>query len=249
MARGHVCALGALLFTLALPGAIRSQDAPMIYATYYECDPAGEARADGIMTDTVAPAFDGMVADGAIGAYGWLAHHTGGPWRRVGYFLASDLGALFDAIDASDEATGDALEEIRTACPRHDDYIWSYVTGSTSGEGIATERPAAGYSMYAVCSMEGQDRADELMEEVIGPVFEARRGPDGINNWGWWEHHTGGKYRRLLVLDGASHRQVQAARDAAIEDLVANHADAFREFSSICGSHQDYLWDISIAAP
>jgi hypothetical protein len=31
------------------------------------------------------PAFEAAVADGTITSFGWLAHHTGGKWRRVLY--------------------------------------------------------------------------------------------------------------------------------------------------------------------
>ena len=246
----RVSVVCTVLSVVALPGLVKAQEAaPLIYATYYECDPAGEERADAIMTNQVAPVFDDMVSDGAISGYGWLAHNTGGNWRRAGYFVASNMNALIDAGDRANEAAGDALEEIRTACPRHDDYIWEYGGGSQPADGIVTARPSAGFSMYAVCAMDKQDRADEIMAEVIGPLHQTHVDQGHLRAWSWWKHHVGGKYRRLLVLDGPDHKQVSAARDAVVEELMANHGDAFREFNSICGSHQDYMWDIQISAP
>jgi hypothetical protein len=32
-----------------------------------------------------------LVEDGAITGWGWLAHHTGGTWRRIRYHNATSL--------------------------------------------------------------------------------------------------------------------------------------------------------------
>ncbi len=55
----------------------------------------------------------------------------------------------------------------------------------------------------------------------------------------------GGEYRRLFTLRGADPAAVLGAWGDAIDQLVENHEAALNEFSDICYSHQDYIWDIA----
>lgn len=240
----RVCAFLIPLFAFVDP--LPAQDAePMIYGIYYRCDASRETIADDVVHSVFAPAFDGMVADGRMTSWGWLVHHTGGPWRRALYFVASGYDGVIDVLDAIGEETGERGQALSVVCPTHDDYVWSLIAASEPLEGAVTNRPPAGYSAYWVCDFGRESRADELFTEVFAPIFDRHVGPEGLRSWGWYVHEIGGEYRRLLAVDGADHKAVMRAREAITAEMQGEQAEAWREFAGICHSHQDYLWDIA----
>ena len=92
-----------LVCLVAAAGSATAQDEekPKVftYATYFYCDVTGEDRVDEIVKKQNAPVYDQLVKEGVISGWGWLAHHTGGKWRRVQYYQASSLNGLLDAQD------------------------------------------------------------------------------------------------------------------------------------------------------
>lgn len=247
----RLCLLFGFVSILAAPTyALAQEETPLVYATYYKCDPTREDRADAIMNEAYGPVFDNAVAAESITGWGWIAHHTGGPWRRANYFGASNRDALFDALEEIQAGIGDASDELAAICSWHEDYIWEPVAAAPEGAGeVVTDRTSATHGSYFMCDMSRQARADALFNEALAPIFNRHVGDGELNSWSLWGHHTGGKWRRLLILGGADHKTVQAARQAIINDLESEQAEAMQEFFSICGTHQDYLWDIQIARP
>ena len=80
--------------------AASAEDKPAesyVYSTYHYCDFAGQDRADEIFEQLQKPASEAAIKDGTITSYGWLAHQTGGKWRRADYFTAGSVQALLDA--------------------------------------------------------------------------------------------------------------------------------------------------------
>ncbi len=67
------------------------------YASYFYCDVTGQERVDEIVKSTYAPVYDQMVKEAKISNWGWLAHHTGGKWKRILYHQAPSVEALLDA--------------------------------------------------------------------------------------------------------------------------------------------------------
>jgi hypothetical protein len=63
------------------------------------------------------------------------------------------------------------------------------------------------------------------------------------------KHVVGGKYRRLLIFDGGSHKEVLASADSILEAVGRQRSAEGTEFGEICRSHQDYLWDVQAAKP
>jgi hypothetical protein len=222
---------------------------PYIYATYYHCDTTKQERADELVDSVWKPIYDDAVENESIVAWGWLAHHTGGTWRRILYFSAPTIDELLasqESIgDAIDEATGDSTE-FGDICNSHDDYIWQSVTGS-GGAVVGAPRGEVGLSAYHVCRMADEDRADELVKTVIGPVFDAHTGDGKLSSWGWSQHIVGGKYRRLATMTAKDWPTLFAMRGAIFEALDGNVLGD--EFNEICGSHSDYLWDIQHEKP
>jgi len=216
------------------------------YATYFYCDAAGQERADEIVKSAEAPVYDKMVEEGKMTGWGWLAHHTGGKWRRVQYHQAPSLDALLDAqeemgkrLDASmDEGLGKELAKI---CSYHDDYIWEVVAGS-DGKG----RGDVSFSVYYQCNESKEERADEIWKNDFAPLLNKYVAAGKLTSWGWLSHWVGGKYRRLQTMTGANHKALLKARGELIEEMYAEDSAAGTEFTEICGSHADYMWDIQL---
>lgn len=82
--------------------------------------------------------------------------------------IAAGLSVLSLASLAQEEdADADGEDDgFRTTCPRHEDYIWQVDNGS-SGE----KRGEAGFSVYHVCDVGREDRADEIIAEHVAPIL------------------------------------------------------------------------------
>ena len=246
------------VFLLLAPLAAFAQEedegpASYLYATYHYCSTHGQDRADEIFEQSNKPIYEQMLADGKITAYGWLAHHTGGKWRRVSYYAAPTLDALLDAGDTFGEAAeaadpeGTLNAEFGKACPNHDDYIWA---SSNVGTG-ATERGPAGFSVYFICDENREDRADEIVAEHFAPAYDKAVADGKLTSWGWSEHWVGGKYRRLLTTTSADHKTGLNVRNELIATVFGSEEMEVigEEFTDICGSHSDYMWDIEHEKP
>lgn len=214
------------------------------YATYYVCDVATQDDMDAIVEANEKPVFDKWVKDEKLLGWGYLAHNTGGRWRRLEYHTSPTLAgalngqaAIFTEIYKDNEKAGEARSK---ACQAHDDYIWAFEQGSGPG----TDRGDASLSVYYVCDIPREDRADEIVAEVIAPKLRVLQEEGKIMSWGWSSHVVGGEYRRLHTMTGADHASVLEARGELLQYMNDDHKDMADEFSGICGSHSDYLWDI-----
>ncbi len=252
MRRILIAVIGGTLTLFALGALSEEHETPerYIYATYFRCEGAGLDRVDEIVADGV-PVLHKLVDDGTIRAWGWLAHHTGGPWRRLQYFMSDsieDLLADQDAITkAQAAAAGDddqSAAEFAAICPHHEDYIWVSVIGMT-GEA----RGDAGMSVYHVCDITREDRADEIVKEHFAPVMDKLVEQGKLTSWGFAAHVVGGKYRKLQTMTAKDHATLLAARGEAIEAIYGDDNVAGAEFTDICGPHADYLWDIQHERP
>lgn len=241
-----VPALACLSASLAFAADEPAKD-NYLYVTYHYCDASRQEEADAIVARVDQPINEAAVKDGTITAWGWLAHHTGGQWRRAEYFAAPSIDALLaaqekigDAAEAKDKKAGQAFGSI---CRQHDDYIWRAVAGNDTG----TRRGKAGFSTYYECDSSRESQADALVKRVFAPVFDKLVADGVLVSWAWWEHIVGGKYRRLATLTAADFPTVMKARGMAMQAMQDDPlADML---SDICGSHTDYMWEIRATAP
>lgn len=243
--------IGALLSPLAAPA--QEAPRPVAYATYYECDQSREARADTVLRQRIAPILDRQVEAGSISAWGWLAHHTGGQWRRVLYFIAADLDRLLDAqraiVQGVQQAQPGAFRELTAVCPAHDDYIWTSVASSTPAAELATQRPAASLSVYIACDASREARADSIVTQAFAPILNRHVEAGHLSSWSWLSHSIGGEWRRVAIYFGPDHKTILRARTLILTEVAEEQPEAFRDLNEICGSHQDYLWDTQISRP
>ena len=218
-----------------------------VYSTYHYCDFSKQDRADEIFDQSQKLASEAAVKDGTISSYGWLAHQTGGQWRRADYFTAGSVQALLDAQKKMNPE-GDAkarklMAEFGAICSTHDDYIWRRVAGNIG----ATARGSAAFSTYYVCDQGRESQADELIKSSIGPILDKLVTDGKLKTWGWNEHIVGGEYRRLATLSATDMKAVLEARSALVEALESNPAGDM--LTDICPSHTDYMWEIKSQAP
>jgi hypothetical protein len=241
----------ALIGLAGLAGTAQAQEAedPTVftYATYFYCDVTGQDKVDEIVKTQNAPVYDQMVKEGLISGWGWLAHHTGGKWRRLQYYQAPSVAALLDAqaeMNKRFDAAADADMAFGKICNAHEDYIWEVESGSSG-----TDRGAAGFSVYYTCDNSKEERADEIFAKDFGPVFDKYVAAGKLKSWGWSSHWVGGSFRRLQTMTAADHKTLLAARAELIEEMYAEDNAAGQEFNAICGSHSDYMWDIQLETP
>jgi hypothetical protein len=203
------------------------------------------------MREAFAPIYDRHLAAKQLTGWGWLAHNLGGHWRRAGFMTASSRDAVLDAQSAilkEMRARSKAFAEFTSICPRHEDYIWHGVASSQRAEQTTPAPSTARYGIYYQCDMARQSRADTLTMQ-FAPILNRYVKAGGLNSWVWLEHGLGGKYRRLLLLNGGNHKAVLAASDSIVGDIMKQRPAEGREFNEICHSHQDYLWDIQTSKP
>ncbi len=216
------------------------------YASYFQCPGGPLSRVDELVAEDV-DSMDGFVDDGTISGWGWLAHHTGGQWQRLFYFQADSTDALLDASDAiqdrgdDDEADADDDDGLSfgAICNRHDDYIWQVESGT-----IGVDRGEAGFSVYHVCDISLEERADEIVDEHVAPILDQFVEDGKLTSWAWSSHSVGGRFRRLQTMTAADHKSLLNARNEAIDAIYADDNDLGIEFSDICGPHVDYMWNI-----
>lgn len=98
------------------------------------------------------------------------------------------------------------------------------------------------YGTYSVCDLAKQERSDEIFAQLDKGILDAAVADKTISSYGLYAHHTGGPWRRLSYTTGPS---VQALLDA--QQKIGEKADAMnkklgQEYSTICNSHDDYIW-------
>jgi hypothetical protein len=221
-----------------------------VYSTYFYCNTSTQATADDLVEKYNYPVYDAAVADGTIKGWGWMAHHTGGKWRRVQYHTSDTLAGLLTAQETigqrMDEALGGADDGFAAICSSHDDYIWK----SEAGSATTGNRGKASISVYMVCDFNGEERADEIVKTVYAPVYDKAVADGKIKSWGWLSHVIGGEYRRLSTMSADNYTDLLAARDEILETIYGDGENkAGEEFGAICTSHTDYLWDIEHQKP
>lgn len=253
MTKSNQCFAAILLLGLASTACVAQDDddgpAAFTYATYYVCDVATQGNMDAVVESVEKPVFDKWVKDGKLLAWGYLTHFTGGRWRRVQYHSSPTLADalknqndIFNEIYADNQQAGQTRSD---ACEAHDDYIWALNQGSQAG----MDRGEVGLSVYYVCDLNRQERADDIWAQANAPALNKLQEEGKIASWGWSSHLLGGRFRRLQTITGADYASVIQANGALVQYSQDGDRALGEEFNDICGSHADYLWNIVHEAP
>jgi hypothetical protein len=233
------------------PASAQEEKRTYVYAYYFHCDAAKLSQADDAVNKLYKPVYDAGVADGTIKAWAWAAHNVGGEWMRLGYHTGPSLKAVIDANNTLDSRTNTKTNKenakldksFNEACGTHEDYIWA----SVAGKDVQGHRGNATFSTYYVCDSSREKQADALVKRVFAPMYDKMVADGKLVSWGWFEHMLGGKYRRLATMTAANVDALLEAR-MAIGKMLENDPLG-EDFSGICGSHQDYMWDLKVQAP
>ncbi|HSR52923.1 MAG TPA: hypothetical protein VLV83_19040 [Acidobacteriota bacterium] len=239
--------------TLGLGSAMGQDDqTTYLFAEYYSCDQNREAFADILVEHILGPVYQKHVDEGNLQGWGWLGHRAGGEWRRVLFYSANDLKKL---METRDEIVGEFQNELAaegheftSICPDHDDLIWA----SVAGPPIASQLENMGaktYSTYYICDVSRQERADEIVKELLAPAINELMEAGELNSWGWYEHVIGGRFRRLMTHSGMDHVTLMEAVDKYNQAAGEANEAMSNEFSEICNGHVDYLWDRVLPKP
>lgn len=252
--KGSSCLILGMAMWLLMGGlAVAQDEESYVFAAYYVCDQNREGWSDKVTEHFLGPVYDRHVQEGHLNGWGRMAHNAGGEWRRLEYMASNDLNALLDTRDAIiEEMLSDAADvgqELTSMCPDHDDYIWQRITGSGSVSDQLVNRPPAAYSTYFVCDVSRQQRADEIMEQAYAPALNRLLQEGKLKGWTWFGHVLGGEYRRLLAYLGDDHKALIAAVEEYSSQVRRENPSLSSEFSAICNSHTDYLWDNVISRP
>ncbi|MFO1426495.1 MAG: hypothetical protein U1F11_05895 [Steroidobacteraceae bacterium] len=241
----RTAALLAALATIVMPlttTAAEPAKPAFTYATYFKCDVTLQERADEIIQQLDQPAWEAAIAEGSAKGWGWMAHNTGGNWRRAEYFRGSSIEGMLalqkkigDQVSAKNKK---ADTEFGKICNSHDDYIWRMVAGKNND----AQRGGASFSTYFVCDVNREEEADSIVRLVNAPVLDRFVAEGKIKSWGWQEHIVGGQYRRLQTITAADVASLVSARAAIVEAL--DKEPLTRTLDGICGSHTDYIWEI-----
>jgi len=242
-----IAGLAAIFACLAtsLPAAEPPHDQVFIYATYYRCNSVKLDKADEYVTRQYRDTIGRMIASHDVSGWGWLAHVTGGEWTRAAYIVGPNEGVVL-AASLKVQPNIDHPPPIMAfdqGCGSGEDYIWHVLAGNEAGG----HRGKAAFSTYFVCDQSREKHADELVTQQLAPLYDRLVAEHKLISWAWAEHIVGGKFRRLATMSAASRDEVLAARDsivAAPERSALNDA-----LASVCGSHEDYIWDIKDQGP
>jgi hypothetical protein len=241
-----ICAALAAATTLtclsASPPADQTEASPVfVHTTYFRCNEATIGNADEAITKLHKPALSGLLAKGTVSSFGSLKRITGGEWTRAEYFSASSAAATVSALVAFNVYIDRPKMELDflATCSSSDEYIWHMLAGNDA----RGPRGKVGFSTYYVCDQSRESQADALVKQVLGPKYDKLVAEGKLTSWGWAEHIVGGKYRRLGTLTAPTTEALMAARAAIV--AAAEHDPLNDAFISICGSHQDYIWDIT----
>lgn len=247
MKRLFGAAIVSVCLSLCAGVTLAQGESSFIFGEYYVCDQNREGFANTLVERIMAPIYDKHVKEGHLTGWGWLAHNAGGRWRRVLYYSSNDLDTLLQTRDKMIEELqselADTEREFTSICPEHDDLIWQAVAGTPIDQQLA-DTAAESYSTYYVCDVSKQERADEIVKQLIAPEIDKLVKSGEIKSWGWYEHVIGGRYRRLMTHRGATQAGLLAAVVKYNDAATAADAALAEEFSQICNSHADYLWDV-----
>jgi hypothetical protein len=107
---------------------------------------------------------------------------------------------------------------------------------------VAQDTDQIVFGLYYRCNQGQETRADEIVQEVFGPIAQRHVDAGQLTGWLWLSHSQGGSWRRVFATVGTDMAVMMDVRAQIVEELTTQHAEAAAELGSICPSHDDYIW-------
>jgi hypothetical protein len=98
------------------------------------------------------------------------------------------------------------------------------------------------YATYFYCNTGTEDKADELVEKNMVPIYDAAVADGTLKGWGWMSHHMGGKWRRILYRTSGSIDGLLSAEEIISKRMDEALGGADDGFDNYCSAHDDYIW-------
>lgn len=234
--------VGNMVFLVS--GAAAQDQQNFVMGAYYRCSPAREGQVDQVVQNVMGPIVQRHVDAGHLTGWAWFTHVHGGSWRRLFVTTGTDLAQMMSVrgqiVQEFNTQHEDAAQTMGNACGGHDDYIWA-------AEQISSPDPdalgGATYSTYYACEGGVEQRASEIFEELLVPLYQKHQDAGHLASWGFYAHRSGGRFRRLETMSGADHATLVQTQAAIYQEANETDPFAFREFRSICNWHTDYMWN------
>lgn len=104
------------------------------------------------------------------------------------------------------------------------------------------------YATYFYCNPALEEAADAEVEAYWKPAYDAAVEAGTIKAWGYFGHHTGGRWRRLQYTTAGSIDDLLKAQASVGEAIdKATPEDAGDDFGAACASHDDYIWQLLVS--
>jgi hypothetical protein len=88
-----------------------------------------------------------------------------------------------------------------------------------------------------------------MFELIYLPAFEAAVDDGTIASFGWLSHHTGSKWRRLQYHSSPDMDSLLSALGEIYRGVNEKYPELRRAFSEVCGTHEDFIWEIEHEKP
>ena len=220
-----------------------NEGARYIHTTYFRCTSKIEA-ADKAFDALIRLEIERLVQTGKLSTALYLSRDTGGPWVRAvslsGPTVNGVLAAAATVTSFSDSKPPKLLYD--EACGFGEDYVWRVLL-----ESAQPTLGAVAFSTYYVCEQTREPEADAIMKRVIAPTLDKLVKDGKLKSWFWAEHIIGGKFQRLASMSASDRDTLLAARGELVEAI--EHDPLANDLRAICGSHDDYIWDVKLTLP
>ncbi len=98
------------------------------------------------------------------------------------------------------------------------------------------------YVTYYVCDVASQNDMDEIVERYEKPVFDKWVEDGKMTGWGYYQHFTGGRWRRLQWHGAETLNDAVNNQAAIFQEIYADNDQAGARRSEACEAHDDYVW-------
>ena len=111
-----------------------------------------------------------------------------------------------------------------------------------ASQAVAQDTSTIIFGIYYRCSQGEEARADQIVQNTIGPIVQKHVDAGSLTGWIWFTHVQGGAWRRLFAVIGTDLDSMMDVREQIGDEFTSQHADENAELGSVCPGHDDYIW-------